>query len=57
MAKLVAIGDSLTQGFQAMAITHCDQSYPAIIADCLGLDQFRLTDFMGSGEHITRLGD
>lgn len=44
MAKLVAIGDSLTQGFQSLAITHCDQSYPAMIADCLGLSPKNLQE-------------
>ena len=51
MARLVAIGDSLTQGFQSLAITHTDLSYPAMIAGCmdLGLDEFRLPNFRGSG--------
>jgi hypothetical protein len=51
MAKLVAIGDSLTQGFQSLAITHTKLSYPAMIADCMGLTdgEFRLPDFKGSG--------
>ena len=51
MAKLVAIGDSLTQGFQSLAIAHTDLSPPAMIADQMGLsaESFRLPDFSGSG--------
>jgi hypothetical protein len=51
MAKLVAIGDSLTQGFQNLAITHVDLSFPAMIARCMELDvqAFRTPDFTGSG--------
>ncbi|MGK7877493.1 MAG: hypothetical protein AB4426_30585 [Xenococcaceae cyanobacterium] len=33
--KLVAIGDSLTQGFQSGSISKTDLSYPAMIARCL----------------------
>ena len=40
--RLVAIGDSLTHGFQSGAIFNTDLSYPAIIARELGwYDQFR----------------
>lgn len=51
MAKLVAIGDSLTQGFQSLAITRTDQSFPALIARAMGLDLrgFRQPDFRGKG--------
>ncbi len=51
MAKLVAIGDSLTQGFQSLAIQKTNLSYPALIAECLGLPipDFRVPDFMGKG--------
>lgn len=51
MARLVAIGDSLTQGFHSLAITNTDQSYPAMIARAIGLDvdRFRLPDFRGRG--------
>jgi hypothetical protein len=51
MAKLVAIGDSLTQGAQSFAVHRTDLSYPALIAECLGLDddQFRKPDFRGAG--------
>ena len=37
MAKLVAIGDSLTQGFHSGAILRTDWSYPAMIARAMGL--------------------
>ena len=51
MAKLVAIGDSLTQGFQSLAIQKTNLSYPAMIAECLGIPipDFRVPDFMGKG--------
>jgi hypothetical protein len=51
MAKIVAIGDSLTQGFQSLAIQKTNLSYPAIIAECLGIfiPDFRVPDFMGKG--------
>jgi hypothetical protein len=52
MAKLVAIGDSLTQGFQSGAILKTEWSYPAMIARALGLSvptDFRIPSFFGSG--------
>ncbi len=51
MAKLVAIGDSLTQGFQSLAINKTAISYPAMIAECLGIPStdFRVPDFRGKG--------
>lgn len=51
MARLVAIGDSLTQGVQSWAITHTDQSYPALIAEAmkLGPDSFRVPNFRAKG--------
>ena len=51
MVKLVAIGDSLTQGFQSLAIYRTQFSYPAMIAECLGspVPEFKTPDFMGSG--------
>jgi len=51
MAKLVAIGDSLTQGAQSFAVCRTDLSYPALIAECLGLDDqgFVKPDFSGAG--------
>jgi hypothetical protein len=41
--QLVALGDSLTHGFQSLAIYNTDLSFPKLIADQLGLrpDQFR----------------
>jgi lysophospholipase L1-like esterase len=38
MAKLVAIGDSLTQGFQSGAISRTEDSFPAMIARTMGLE-------------------
>lgn len=51
MARLVAIGDSLTQGFHSLAVTNTDQSYPALIARAMGLGvrDFLLPDFTGRG--------
>jgi lysophospholipase L1-like esterase len=52
MAKLVAIGDSITQGFQSGAILKPEWSYPAMIARTLGLSvptDFRIPSFFGSG--------
>lgn len=52
MAKLVAIGDSLTQGFQSGAILRTELSYPALMAKALGLTiptQFAIPHFPGSG--------
>ena len=50
--KLVAIGDSLTQGFQSGSILHTEWSYPAMIARALGLSvptDFRIPSFPGTG--------
>lgn len=52
MTKLVAIGDSLTQGFQSGAIYRTDWSFPAIIARSMGLtipNDFSIPRFPGSG--------
>ena len=52
MAKLVAIGDSLTQGFQSGAILKTEWSYPSMIARSFGLSvptDFRIPSFFGSG--------
>jgi hypothetical protein len=52
MAKLVAIGDSLTQGFQSGAILKTAWSFPALIARSMGLNvplDFRVPRFPGSG--------
>ncbi|HKQ52053.1 MAG TPA: hypothetical protein VJT74_06780 [Pyrinomonadaceae bacterium] len=48
--RLVAIGDSLTHGFQSGAIFNTDSSYPAIIAYELGwLESFRRPSYRGHG--------
>ena len=49
--RLVAIGDSITQGFRSLAISDVDLSVPAMLASSLGLDDrsFRVPDFSGSG--------
>ncbi|MBA3539085.1 MAG: lipase, partial [Deltaproteobacteria bacterium] len=51
MAKLVALGDSLTQGFQSLAITRTDLAYPSMIAEAMGLaaSEFAYPDFAGCG--------
>ncbi|MGD9162812.1 MAG: SGNH/GDSL hydrolase family protein [Desulfobacteraceae bacterium] len=51
MARLVAIGDSLTQGFQSLAISKTHLSYPAMIAECMGISvsEFRVPNFLGMG--------
>ncbi|MFB2979812.1 SGNH/GDSL hydrolase family protein [Microseira sp. BLCC-F43] len=48
-AKLVAIGDSLTQGFLNGSISQTHLSYPAMIARCLGETDFKVPDFAGEG--------
>jgi hypothetical protein len=48
--RLVAIGDSLTHGFQSGAIYNTDLSYPALIARALGIyDDFRFPRYPGFG--------
>src|SRR3989440_189539 len=48
--RLVAVGDSLTHGFQSGAIYNTDLSYPAIIAWELGCyPQFRHPHYPGFG--------
>lgn len=63
MPKLVAIGDSLTQGVQNGAIYNTHLSYPALIAEAMGLtvrklgpedssdcpNEFRVPEFPESG--------
>ena len=52
MARLVAIGDSLSQGFQSGAILKTEWSFPALIARALGLSLpsgFRIPSFPGNG--------
>lgn len=50
-AKLVVIGDSISQGFASLAVTRVDESYGAILARCLGLrpGEWRVPDFSGMG--------
>jgi hypothetical protein len=49
-SRLVAIGDSLTHGFQSGAIYNTDLAYPAIIASELGWStQFRHPSYPGFG--------
>jgi len=43
--RLVAIGDSLTHGFQSGAISNTALSYPAIIARELGFTDFRYPEY------------
>ncbi|MGX1911858.1 hypothetical protein ACWIID_23775 [Streptomyces phaeochromogenes] len=48
--RLVAVGDSLTHGFQSGAIFNTDLSYPAVIAHELGWgDKFRYPTYDGYG--------
>ncbi len=50
--KIVAIGDSLTQGIQSGGISNPKMSYPALIAKALGLnvpDDFRVPEFPMGG--------
>lgn len=48
--RLVTVGDSLTHGFQSLAIFNTDLSYPAIIAWEMGWDQlFRRPQYNGFG--------
>ena len=48
--RLVAIGDSLTHGFQSGAIHNTDISYPAIIAHEMGWSRFfRYPSYNGFG--------
>jgi hypothetical protein len=48
--RLVAIGDSLTQGVQSLAIFNTSLSYPALIARELGwFDQYRYPTYEGYG--------
>ena len=52
MPKLVAIGDSLTQGVQSGAVFRPDVSYPVLIARAMGLDvseDFRAPRIPGYG--------
>ena len=51
--RLVAIGDSLTHGFQSGAIFNTDHSYPMLIAKELGWDKdFRHPTYKGPGDGL-----
>jgi hypothetical protein len=48
--RLVTIGDSLTHGYQSLAIHNTDISYPAIIAHEMGwYERFRKPSYSGFG--------
>lgn len=49
MAKLVAIGDNLMQGFRSLAIHKTNLSSPALIAESLGISvpDLRVPKFFG----------
>src|SRR3954469_10520018 len=47
--RLVAIGDSLTHGFQSGAIFNTDLSWPAIVARELGWHGYRYPRYGGTG--------
>jgi hypothetical protein len=48
--RLVTVGDSLTHGFQSLAIHNTDISYPAIIAHEMGwYERFRKPSYSGFG--------
>lgn len=51
MAKLVAIGDSLVQGAQSLAVSDVRFSFPAMVAKCMGLsnEEFVVPNFTGAG--------
>src|SRR4051812_41946954 len=49
-ARLVTIGDSLTQGFQHGAIRRSDWSFPAMMARALQIEPFRRPDFSAEGK-------
>jgi hypothetical protein len=52
-ARLVTIGDSLTQGFQHGAIRRTEWAPPAMVARALGPQPFRAPDFSaGSGDAL-----
>ena len=49
-ARLVTIGDSLTQGFQHGAVRRTAWSFPAMVARALGAEPFRQPDFTANGD-------
>ncbi len=54
-AKLVVIGDSMSQGFQSGSISKTHLSYPAMIAQCLNDTDFKVPNFRGEGGIIVNL--
>jgi hypothetical protein len=54
--RLVAIGDSLTHGFQSSTIYNTEVSYPAIIAHAMGwYGHFRQPNYFGEGGLLLNL--
>jgi hypothetical protein len=47
--RLVAIGDSLTQGFLNGAVNRTEWSFPAQAARAMGVQDFRVPEFGGPG--------
>jgi lysophospholipase L1-like esterase len=48
--RLVAIGDSITQGFMSGSIFRTDISFPVMLADAMGIrDSFAVPNFSGKG--------
>jgi hypothetical protein len=47
--RLVAIGDSLTQGFMNGSIFRTQMSYPVMLAQSVSETNFRVPDFSGEG--------
>jgi hypothetical protein len=50
--RLVAIGDSLTHGFQSGAVFQTNFSYPAIVAREMGWGEFRYPVYDGPGDGL-----
>jgi hypothetical protein len=48
-ARLVTIGDSMTQGFQHGAVRRTEWAFPAMVARVLGAEPFRAPDFRADG--------
>jgi hypothetical protein len=48
-AKLVVIGDSISQGFLSGSISETQLSYPAMLAKCIQVNDFKAPDFSGKG--------
>jgi hypothetical protein len=50
--RLVALGDSLTHGYQSGAVFNTQISYPAIIAQAMGWKEFRYPAYSSPGEGL-----